>query len=569
MRILLALLAVSCWAAAAEGAARPLSDAELDRVTAGATADGNGAGQATDGNGGNGVPGDSLGGVPGAAGVTGGDPSIAAPVQDATTAIVGAGADASLAAAAAVTLSGEAQAGARAADIANGAFADIAGGVNLWAGAPGAAVDQANDVNQTTRPAAGLDHWRAGPATRATVAATARAGRTTTETTTRVAIDRTVTRSTVSTTMQARIRPETLGFGTIGLDPVELDRLGFPGGQSFGIAGARLARVVLVAPSLEGVRLDLPELDLDADRLVLTGATLSADRINLGSARVEIGRLDKDGNCVSLGGCWRGAPFQLPILDNGGKGFEIALPTTIDLGENPFADTAIPVGGGFAGIGDGVIEVDGGSIKLAGALTIELPSFKDLIADISGFDITAPNGVVGRAVVDVLNISKLEFDPFTVERTFFEREFAGFREEVSVEQGGFCFKVGTAECEISETTTKREEKRTYTGDGESRNRREETSLSERVEVSLDFVAPAELSEAEADFIAVSQGNLNVETISIVGANQTAQSNLRAGAAVNASRAVVANGMNVANVGRAASGGAALRLNQGNMFQQRR
>ena len=236
--------------------------------------------------------------------------------------------------------------------------------------------------------------------------------------------------------------------------------------------------------------------------------------------------------------------------------------------EIPVKNIQLQAGHGVAGTGSGHIEVDTGGMELTVGFRLEIPPIGGKL-ELPGASVNlGPFGTIDIPGAEV-TLPTITFPVLEFEFPIAQVDFGGF--SVTFTNASFCLAVPincTANREAIFVESSEEINNVFTsfaGDAFF-------TESESVESSFEIVFPASLTDAEAELIAMSDGTLTVERESRVGVSSTAQQNLRAMTAVNATTAVVANALNVANTGRIklqTTGIGAFKLNQGNIFIQRR
>ncbi len=184
------------------------------------------------------------------------------------------------------------------------------------------------------------------------------------------------------------------------------------------------------------------------------------------------------------------------------------------------SQTIIPVGAGFAAAGSFAVQLGAGSASISSTTTATTTTTTEVCFFF---------GLICRTREDAITVRETVSGSVT---------FSGF--SVQVTDGAACFVVlGT--CSTSAT------------------------VSSTFEGERSVLFPAQMHGAEAEYIVISDGRLEVEADSAVLLTESAQQNLRVLHGVNAAASVVANGVNVA---RTPLGGG-LVLNQLNTIVQYR
>lgn len=341
----------------------------------------------------------------------------------------------------------------------------------------------------------------------------------------------------------------TLTVGTPALDPLripsfEVDFVEETDVGNYGIRGG-VGPFTLGAPQLV-----LGSISLDGDDVVLSSGYVQVPSLDLGSAHLQVCVVACTPDVsVDLGG-FTGPRVDLP---GGDLRFE---------GANPFKDTHLNAGHGFAVAGAGSISVVPGHVTLGAELTLDLPdpSFS--------FDFTIPGiGEIGPWSVDGPNIG-IEIPAISVSHNFIDQD-VGVAYSASFD-GALCIALETSNCASSSRQTEHQESRaeaelyqvTATSYSHSTGSRHE---------ELDVHVGATLSNAEAELIAMSQGSAHIDSLNSVALSDSAQSGLQALNAVNAADAIIGNALNVSAVRPTSitSGNVAGSLGQSNVFVQHR
>jgi hypothetical protein len=315
----------------------------------------------------------------------------------------------------------------------------------------------------------------------------------------------------------------------------------------FGIQGS-------IGPfTVEAPRLVLGTVTLDGDDVVLSAAEVVLPDVDLGAATVKVCFAACAQDSIDLGS-FGGRTVDLP---DGDLRFE---------GANPFKDTHINAGGGFAIVGAGSISAAPSHITLAGELTLDLPD------PTFSFDFTIPSlfddpDLIGPFEVDGPDVT-IEIPAVTFSHTFINEDIGGGFSGTF--DGFLCIPDGTMDCGSGSRRTDHQEARVdaqfvAAASSSYSNASASTSVDEAV------YAGASLQDAEADLIAMSQASAQIAAENAVKLADSSQQGLRAANAVNAADTIVGNALNVSTLQPVdrARGGLVGSIGQSNVFLQQR
>jgi hypothetical protein len=460
-----------------------------------------------------------------------------------------------------VHLSGDAQEQARALNVVGAAGSDVGNAVNvltLNTQAVGGASQQ-NSLQQRETAAGSL-----GRATLkgANVTTTAHLERSvsTSNSSSLVTGRRLLARTRTSSTEQFAafvpahnpLQDLTLTVATPELPPVQIPAIHLDllnDDALFGIEGSA-GPFTIGAPQLV-----LGSVSLDGDDVVLSSGYVQLPTIELGTATMKVCFSTCRQDSVDLGH-FDGRRVDLP---GGDLRFE---------GANIFKDTQINAGGGIALVGAGTINVIPGHITLSGELTLDLAdpqiSFDfeiPSILQINGTDIIGPWTIDGPDVA-------IEIPPISVSHTLIDED-VGPSYSASFD-GVLCLALYTTDCGTASRDTERQETRIDVVVYEVSASSHSSGGSSIAEESSTH-AGATLADAEADLIAMSQASAMIDATNSITLEDGAQRGLRAVNAVNAADAIIGNALNVTALqpDRLKSGSLTGVLNQSNVFSQYR
>lgn len=451
-----------------------------------------------------------------------------------------------------ISLDDAAQRNAAAATLVNAADADVANATNVLAGAPPATADfaalQLNDVRQRERLTAGS----LGYAERLGVR------RTSYESVESAATERSSTFSRDEHRLRSRefresldqysatvpewnpLQDLSLTIGTPKLPDVTMPGFGFDfigcvEDACFGIAGS-IGDTVIRAPQLV-----LGTVSLDGDDIVLESGFVQLPGFDLGKISVTACFVACGSTSVDLG------MFGGQRIDFPGDSLRLE-------GANPFKDVRLNANSGFALAGRGSIEVTPGRLTLGASLSLDLP---DLTTSI-GFDIPKI-GELGPYSVRSGEFG-IVIPPIEFEHTLVDVEIgSGFR---GTFDGAFCLAFSGTDC--AETSRRETVERSNVDlRVTTANASASSTTSHDEQGRIEIVGGASLRGAEAELIAMSEGNARVADTSDVQLAGSAQRGIAALHAVNAAGAMVGNAVNVG----AAPAAASVTLGQTNHFIQ--
>ena len=314
------------------------------------------------------------------------------------------------------------------------------------------------------------------------------------------------------------------GFGfdfTTGSEPTE-----------FGVAAS-----VSVGPinvDLGGI--DLGKLDLTQDDLIIRNPTIDAPSVSgsiSGSGKVCVFE------CASASGS---ATFSVNANDllsaMGFHGFG-----DIDLGPNPFKDFKIQAGGGVAGVGSGTIDANAGSVGASLNFELKWPdSLQSIDFKIPGFSI--PLGDLGT--IDVpghdfgtvsLNIPPVDFS-FPILPT---TSFGGFH--LSAQNAAYCIATAGASCPVASATfidsSSNSSQEEHTSSSSSSSSGDQTTIAEH-----QMLFPPTVGDSEGQFLVLGDSTLSSQSNSSLKMSGTAQQGFRAVNLLNVTSTLMATGVNV-------------------------
>ena len=595
-RVVYVCLLILLWASPSVAESRLLGDNQLDSITAGQTdlqSPSQGNVTSTGGNGSAVVPstagpadpsgesqpvGGALNFVNGAQTPVGAEPSEAinpGPTDEqdphskrSHETIVGNGSTASLFIRERVELSEAAQQNSRALDLSNAANSDVVNAVNFWnLGRPGAfdlapnfgfQVNQSNTVTQSQRSLASVGNWMlGGPNITEFSRTTSSSSGFSSHSFTSSSVSRSFSSRSVDIVTSASV-PEFnpfnsfLQFPPIAPNPITIPKVGF----DFGIASASVGPTTFSPGAIT-----LPGLDLRQETLTLSGGSIKLPSL-------------KSSVKLSGGICPVCATVTFPINISAGALGTIPIPA-IPLGPNPFFGTHVQAGGGVAGAGSGTLKAGAGSVNMTVGFKLQLPSIRGFRLKFP--DVSTPAVKVGKVTVipaitakgPTITLPGITFPSVEVNLPLVTETLGGFT--LSFDNAAFCVAIPLS-CTASGSASFSDVSEIFTSSTFSETSQTSSTESSSSESSREVLFPASLSEAEAEYLAMSEGTLSVDLESIVSLAGTAQENLRALTGVNATSAIVANALNVANTGRInlqATGISGFKLNQGNVFVQQR
>ncbi len=185
-----------------------------------------------------------------------------------------------------------------------------------------------------------------------------------------------------------------------------------------------------------------------------------------------------------------------------------------------FLLTTIPIGVGFAGAGTFTADIGAGAVSIDSVISTTVTTTEETCVFFGTICHTETDAITDTETVT----GSVSFGPISMQ----------------VEDGSACLVIfGT--CSIT------------------------ASLSSTSEGSRTILVPASMTEAEAEYIVMSDGTLDVETDYSVLFSESAQQSLRVLNGVNAAGSVVANAVNVSRAGTMSS---VLNLTQRNFITQR-
>ena len=478
-----------------------------------------------------------------------------------------------------VELSGGAQSGITALGVTNGSGGATANAVNLWSGKSGTAgryaitVGQSNSVSEDISEKAGLYGFFMGGSARESVKRSFEASNASSFESSNVGVMRSVDSGSVERVATVSVKNPRIEIpSSIKPDPITFDfsvhstfRLPdpfpLPGGDytdfgfSFGATGAVL---------------EIPSLDLTGPKITATDVNLTLPSIDLGTLHITRG----GSGCTKQDGC-----INEDVSLGTVSGRTLSLGHSVDLVDNPFytATVDIPVGLGFAGYGTGSLGIQGElSNRLQLFVDIDLSKFLSglslNIADLLPDDVKKKLPLIGENLDQAIAYPSLaqffpskEFAPVLYDqKTVYNDTY-----EITDSGGqGPCLGKNTV-CSGKKTEIKVKETKTVTESSATAN--VSSSISYGSEEKRSDESPVSISSAGAEYIVAGSGSLEARAKDTVGLDGTAQEGLRSAAAVNSTRAVVANGLNIAGGGRSSLAllGAGLTLTQSNHFMQSR
>ena len=330
---------------------------------------------------------------------------------------------------------------------------------------------------------------------------------------------------------------------------IDLPKLGIPAftlpGFSFGFdltTGSEptefgVAASVGVGPinvDLGGI--DLGKLDLTQDHVILHNPTIDAPSVSgsiSGSGKVCFFE------CAKASGS---ATFNLDANDvlnaMGFHGFG-----DIDLGPNPFKDIKIQAGGGVAGVGSGTIDASAGSIGANINFELKWPdSLQSIDFKIPGFSI--PLGDLGT--IDVpghdfgtvsLNIKPVDFTIPIIPTT----SFGGFH--LSSQNAAYCIASAGASCPVASATfidsSSDSSQEEHSSSSSSASSGDQTTITEH-----QMLFPPTVGDTEGQFLVLGESTLSSQSNSSLKMSGTAQQGFHAVNLLNLSSTLMANGVNV-------------------------
>jgi hypothetical protein len=367
------------------------------------------------------------------------------------------------------------------------------------------------------------------------------------------------TSSTTTVTQSALFVPEftplqdlTLDVGTPALPPLHIPGFGIDlvedtDAGDFGIRGS-------VGPfTLEPPQVVLGTVSLDGDDVVLSSGFVQLPGLDLGSATLDVCFIDCAGASVDLGSF----PSQRVDFPGGDLRFE---------GANPFKDLHINAGHGIAVAGTGSINVTPSHIEVSAELTLDLPdptfSFDFSIPGISFGDL----GSIGPFDIDGPDV-EIEIPPVSVSHTLFDQD-VGFAYSAQFD-GVLCLSFTTNECGTASHETQHSESHVDERIDEA-TASSFASGGRSVSDVVDVHAGATLTDAEADLIAMSAASALIDATNSIALEDAAQRGIRVLNAVNAADSIAGNALNVAAVRPPqTAAGLAPSVGQSNVFVQYR
>lgn len=286
-------------------------------------------------------------------------------------------------------------------------------------------------------------------------------------------------------------------------------------------------------------RMSLGSVELDGDDVVLRGGYVELPSLDLGTASLTV--------CVVA--CTPDISVDLPTFGGQRIDFGSAGEWRLE-GANPFKDIRINAGHGVAAAGRGRVSVGAAHVELQADITLDLPDIStDFSFDVLGETVTTDSFDIVIPAIST-SITLVDEDIGVA----YEAEF----------DGALCLSVQSTDCG---TLSHSESAHSEIVDIRQSNASAVTTLSEEHDSTGEqhLTSAATLDGAEAELIAMSEGNAQIEVSSTVDLGAQSQRNLAAINAINAAGALVGNALNVTTHSTATSAGAGLA--QSNSFAQ--
>ena len=293
------------------------------------------------------------------------------------------------------------------------------------------------------------------------------------------------------------------------------------------------------------------------DDIILQPGHFTLPEVDFGTASIEIcvaGCISSSSNLGTVGGSQIGPLDPVTLAD-----------------ANPFKDWDLQAGSGIALIGSGEVSMTGPGAYIDLDFVLDINDFLDL-EDLMGDTITreVSGSKAGTTFTETFRVDPADYFGSFPSIRLQERIVLlepGPEQTFDIPEDGFCIQFGGSGCQAERliTTTVTYENDHTTVDLTSRSGSTQMEYW-RQESELVFV-PASMKGAQADMIVMSDASLTHRRNNNTLLNQSAQRNLRALNAVNASNAVIGNLNNMITHQNPA--GSSARQTQLNRFIQRR
>lgn len=527
--ILLALMLAS-GAPAALATHHPLSDAQLDRITAGSAS-------------------------PNAAN---------APTAGADGVVVGGSSTATIVNNSRVKLTAASPGHPQALNVVNASTSLVSNGVNVLdaqnAGRAAGPATQANNVSESQGEAASVDRWSLG----GKIVSDSASGDSFSQSSsahfasTNVIDQSTSTQSSIITT-DANVpgyNPfnSVLHIGSIAPNPFTIPKFGFDinavtgsDDTKFGFAISGYVGPFNVSPGA----VDFGNIDLSGPTLKLDGGSITLPSIS--------GAASGSGE-ICFFACASSSSSGTFNLD-GSKLGKIDFPS-ISLGPNPFNNFKIQAGGGIAGAGSGTMSVNGGSVGVNFSVSLQIPSISGKSLNIGGPVDLGPFGTINIPETTV-SLPTITFPSFSTTVPLVNFSLGGFT--ASFHDAAFCLDASgnNAQCQ---TPSAQFQEASYHNHSTSSTETSQSSSSQTssFQTSRQIIYPAVLSGAQGGYLALTGGNLSSKSSSSVDISGPVQQGLNVGNLANTAQSALANNLNVA---AASATDSALRLSQTNLVSQ--
>jgi hypothetical protein len=331
-----------------------------------------------------------------------------------------------------------------------------------------------------------------------------------------------------------------LTIGTPALPSVTVPRFGFDLTYTDDVGGVYGIRGGLGPFYFDPPQIVLGTVSLSGDDVVLRGGFVKLPSLDLGSANIDFCFIECGGIDVDL------PTINGPRIDFGG---ELRIP-----GANPFKDVRVNAGGGVSVAGAGHISVDLGHVRVGAEFSLDIPDLTTSFSfDVLGYTVnTGTFGVEIPAVTATVDLIDADIG-VAYDATF---------------NGVLCISIVTTTCQAS---THRETNESVHIDVTRTSATASNSASggDTSHGNESITIGARMTGAEADLIAMSEGNANIDTTSLVQLDSQAQRGMSVVNAVNATGAMVGNAMNTATQRSAvqSSGQLSGSIGQSNVFTQ--
>jgi hypothetical protein len=526
------IVALSLWASAgaALGARKPLSDAQLDKITAG------------------------------------GISAIGTKGMDAGGVLVGGGASAVITTDSQVNLTAEAPGHLRVLNLTNASTSSVSNAANVWdsqsAGgiSGGDVVHQSNNFFQSGPPPASVARWSLdGKIVNESSQFSSFSLSSTSHQMFNSVIDQSFSSQSSIINTQATVPSynpfnSVIHIGSIAPNPFTIPQFGFginaivgSDDTKFGFALSGSVGPFNVSPG----SVDFGSLDLSSPTLTLSGGTISLPSISgAASGSGEICFFE----CASASGSGT-------FTESGASLGQISVPP-ISLGSNPFYNFKIQAGGGVAGAGSGTISASAGSVGVNLSVSLQIPPINGQSISIGGPVNLGPFGTINIPTTTV-SLPSITFPSFSTSIPLVQASLGGF--SASFHDAAFCLDVtgNSAQCGKSSAyfqDTSYHDQRSSS----SQTTTTSTQQSSSFQTSSQIIYPAVLLGARGGYLALTGGALSSTDNSSVRLAGPVEQGLNAVNLVNAAQSELVNGMNVAADSYI---GSELQLSQTNLVTQ--